>query len=148
MKTLILVESTHHGNTRKLVDAIAAKYDVDLADVTEKKSIDFAGYDLIGFASGIAFSKFYKDITSYAEKVPSGKKVFFLYTCGSNSRDYSKGIRQIAENQGAISLGTYGCIGYDTFGPFKLIGGIRRNHPNQEEIQGAVSFYEKILKQI
>lgn len=26
MKSIIIYESTHHGNTKKLVDAIAAKY--------------------------------------------------------------------------------------------------------------------------
>ncbi len=147
MKTLILVESVHHGNTRKLVDAIASNYEVDIADVSERKSIDFVGYDLIGFASGIAFSKFYSTITAYAEKVPAEKKVFFLYTCGSKAKDYTKDIRQKAEKQGAISLGTYGCKGLDTYGLFKYIGGISKKHPNQEDIQGAVSFFEKIIEE-
>ena len=33
---------------------------------------------------------------------------------------------------------TYICKGYDTYGPFKLIGGIAKNHPNNDEIQRAV----------
>jgi hypothetical protein len=30
---------------------------------------------------------------------------------------------------------------FDTFGPFKLIGGLKKGHPTEEEIQGAVDFY-------
>ena len=32
MKTAIVYASTHHGNTKKLLDAIAAAYEVDLID--------------------------------------------------------------------------------------------------------------------
>lgn len=38
-------------------------------------------------------------------------------------------------------LGAYQCLGFDTFGPFKLIGGIAKGHPNEDEIAAAVSFY-------
>ena len=51
MKTAILYYSEHHGNTKKLLDAIAAKNDVDLIDVTKQGSADLAGYDRIGLAS-------------------------------------------------------------------------------------------------
>ena len=40
-----------------------------------------------------------------------------------------------------IYLGEYGCLGFDTFGPFKLIGGLKKGHPTAEEIRGAVDFY-------
>jgi len=41
-------------------------------------------------------------------------------------------------------MGSYGCRGYDTYGPFKLVGGIAKGHPTEEEIDGAVAFYNKI----
>ena len=34
MKTAIVYYSEHHGNTQKLLDAIAAKHDVDLVNIT------------------------------------------------------------------------------------------------------------------
>lgn len=39
-------------------------------------------------------------------------------------------------------LGQYLCLGFDSFGPLRLIGGIHRKNPTQEEIDGAVRFYE------
>lgn len=85
MKTLIICESTHHGNTRKLCDAIAAaEPDVDLLEVG-RGPIPWEGYGRIGFASGVAFGKLYPAITEAAQSIPAGKEVFFLYTCGKTA---------------------------------------------------------------
>lgn len=54
MKTAIVFASTHHGNTKKLVDAIAGKYPVAVFDAESVPEADLTGYDRIGFASGIA----------------------------------------------------------------------------------------------
>lgn len=40
MKTAIIYYSQHHGNTKKLLDAIAAKEVVTLIDVLENKEAD------------------------------------------------------------------------------------------------------------
>lgn len=56
MKTAIVYYSTHHGNTKKLLDAIAEKNEVALIDVTKQPSADISEYDRIGFASGIYFA--------------------------------------------------------------------------------------------
>lgn len=147
MKTVIVYESTHHGNTKKLIDAIKAQNEVDVIGYEKADKELLEQYDVIGFASGIAFSKFYKGITATAQnELPANKKVFFIYTCGKNSRDYSAQIRKIAEESGCVSLGSYGCTGFDTYGPFKLIGGINKNHPDADEIQGAVNFYSQLVK--
>lgn len=145
MKVIIVFESTHHGNTKKLVDAIAAKNEVDLVDATEADSVNYESYDMIGFASGAAYGKFYKKVTSLALSVPSGKKVFFIYSCGKNNKDYSESIRMTLEKKGCIFLGSYGCSGYDTYGPLKLVGGINKGHPDESEIRGAVDFCVSLL---
>ena len=53
MKTAIIYVSIHHGNTKKVVDAIASEYEVDLIDAAQVEMANLAEYDLIGFASGI-----------------------------------------------------------------------------------------------
>ena len=68
MKTAIVYYSRHHWNTKKLVDAIAAKNDVDLIDVTAQPSADLTGYDRIGFASGIYYNSFAKQLLSFAAR--------------------------------------------------------------------------------
>ena len=144
MKSIIIYESTHHGNTKRLVDAIAAKYNVETFSIENARSIDLSGYDMIGLAAGIAFGKFYKRMEKFAAKISSGNRVFLLYTCGNPSSGYVKSITRTLASNGVRVVGSYGCKGYDTYGPFKLVGGIAKGHPTEEEIIGAVAFYDKI----
>lgn len=146
MKTAILYYSTHHGNTKKLLDAIVEKHNVTLVDITQPIPVSLEEYDLIGFASGIYFSKFQKMLLQFAEQnLPLKKKVFFLYTCGAKKKGYTAAIRKAVLGRDAEILGEYDCLGFDTYGPFKLIGGIAKGHPDQGDLEGAVKFYESIL---
>ena len=144
MKSIIIYESTHHENTKRLVDAIAKKHNVENVSIENAEAIDLSGYDIVGLAAGIAFGKFYKRMEEFAAKVPSGKRVFLLYTCGNPGGGYVKSITRTLESNGAMVMGSYGCRGYDTYGPFKLVGGIAKGHPTEEEMIGAVAFYDKI----
>lgn len=36
----------------------------------------------------------------------------------------------------------------DTYGPFKLIGGIQKGHPDDAELKAAVDFYREIRGQV
>lgn len=146
MKSIIIYESTHHENTKRLVDAIAKKYNAETVSIENAETIDLSGYEIVGLAAGIAFGKFYKRMEEFAAKIPSGKQVFLLYTCGNPSSGYVKSITRTLESNGAKVMGSYGCKGYDTYGPFKLVGGIAKGHPTEEEIIGAVAFYDKIIR--
>ena len=144
MKTAIVYYSKHHGNTKKLLDAIAEKNDVALIDVTKGKDINVSEYERIGLASGIYYSAFAKQITAFAEeRLPENKEVFFIATCGAPPADmFFKGIRKITDAKHCRFLGQYICSGYDTFGPFKIVGGLKKGHPDEAEIGAAVKFYE------
>lgn len=145
MKTAIVYYSRHHENTKKLLTAIAGLGDVTLINVSEPPEADLSGYDRIGFASGIYYSKFHKLVLSFAQKnLPEGKKVFFVYTYGAKREGYTKAIRAVAEQKKCTVLGEYGCQGFNTFGPFGLIGGMGKGRPNAEDVQGAVAFYRDL----
>ena len=146
-KTVIIYASTHHGNTYQLVKAIAEKYQITLIDATEQQQADLSGYDLIGFASGIDFGKFYDSVEQFLkENLPQKKPVFFLYTCAKTSNRFTESVRGEALKKDAVLLGEYGCRGYNTYGSWKLIGGMNKRHPNKAEINKAVQFYESLLK--
>ena len=145
MKTVIIFYSEHHGNTRKLLEAIAEQCGAELLNAVETKQADLSGYDLIGFASGIYFSKFHSSVLEFAKNnLPAGKRVFLMYTCGSKQKSYTNGIGRVVREAGSDVIGEFGCKGYDTFGPFKLVGGISKDHPNAEDISGAVQFFRDI----
>lgn len=145
MKTAIVYYSRHHGNTKKLIDVIAAKHDVTALDATKVTDADLTQYDAVGFASGIYYSKFHKTVLSFAEKnLTEGKKVFFLYTYGAKKDGYTRAITEAVSKHHAKILGEYGCFGFNTFGPFKLIGGMAKGHPDDQELRGAIAFYESL----
>ena len=101
MTTAIVYYSTHHGNTKRILDAIAAvDHEVSLINVTEKTDMDLSTFDRIGFASGIYFSSFAKQIISFADtNLPENKDVFFIYTHGAPVGGFLKGIREITEKK-------------------------------------------------
>lgn len=144
MKTAIVYYSEHHGNTKKLIDAIATP-ETTLFDVTKTDTADLASYDLIIFASGIYFSQFEKRVMAFVEKnLPTGKKVALLYTYGAKRESYTNKIKETIQQKGSTVIGSYGCLGFDTFGPFKLVGGIAKGHPTADEINGAVRFIKSL----
>lgn len=145
MKTAIIYYSKHHENTKKLLDAIAKEYEVTLIDVTKTPKADLSPFDRIGFASGIYYSKFHKSLLKYAqEQMPDNKETFFIYTYGAEKKGYTDAIAQAVKKHGAKILGEYGCFGFNTFGPFKLIGGIAKGHPDDADIRGALAFYRAL----
>lgn len=149
MKAVVVYYSKHHGNTKKLIDAICEKNDVVLIDASKTKEASLSEYDLIGFASGIYYSKFHKSVINFMKNnLPKDKKVFFVSTYGVQKDGYTNAVKEIAQQKSAEIVGEYGCLGFNTFGPFKLIGGIAKGHPDEAECKGAVEFYDEILRGI
>ncbi len=146
MITAIVYYSKHHGNTKKLLDAIASSDpDVTLIDVTEHPDADLSSFDRVGLASGIYYTSFAKQILTFADaRLPEGKDVFYIYTHGAPKGGFLKTIREIADRKHCRELGSYHCLGFDTFGPFKLVGGIAKGHPDADEIAAAVRFWQEL----
>ena len=144
-RTVICYCSRHRGNTKRLLDAIASRHEVTLIDVKRGQRSDLVGYERIGLASGVYYGKFAKQLLEFAKAcLPEGKAVFLIATCGSRRRSYFDSIKSIADQRHCRVLGQYLCLGSVSFGPLRLIGGIHRKSPTQEEVDGAVRFYEEL----
>lgn len=145
MKTAIIYVSSHHGNTKKVIDEMATVKDMDLFKISQAKATDFSSYDAIGFASGVYYHKLHKGIEKLASEIDlTGKKVFTVYTCGINYINYAKGIQKIIKAQNCDFVGGFSCRGYDTFGFFEKIGGIAKGHPNEKDFKKAREFIKNI----
>ncbi len=145
MKIAICYYSAHHGNTRKVIQAIAQANDVDLFDISIQPKASLDQYDIIGFASGIYGFEFHESVIDYLRQyLPMGKKVFFIYTYGGLKGKGAKTIIKAAKAKQAVILGEFSCRGYNTFGPFKWIGGTGRGRPNNQDLEKASAFFENI----
>ena len=146
MKSVIITASVHRGNTRKVVDAIANEFEVDVIDATKVKEKDLSGYDLIGFASGIYGFNLHQSISNFASvNLPPYKKIFLL-TTSAMDKDFSQSFMQAIENKSATVVGKFSCHGYNTFGPFKLVGGTSKGHPDERDISNAIEFYKELVQ--
>ena len=142
MKTVICCYSRHHGNTRKVAEAMALEGGVDLIDVTTRQMVRLEEYDCVGFASGIYGFEFHRAVTAFARQyLPEGKPVFFVCTYGGLRGAGAKELEKLARERGCPVLGTFGCKGYDTFGPFRLVGGIAKGHPDEQDLKNARGFF-------
>jgi len=146
MKSVLIYSSTHHENTKKLVDAIARENEIEVINAEEIREKDLSGYDLIGFVSGIFYLKFAEAVLSFARvNLPANKDVFLIATAGNPREANFNAIARIVEEKNCKECGRFQCKGFDTFGPFKIVGGIQKGHPDEKEIQDAVEFYKKMV---
>ena len=145
MKTAICYYSRHHGNTRKVAEAMALEGGADLIDVTTRQTVRLEEYDCVGFASGIYGFEFHRAVTAFARQyLPEGKPVFFVCTYGALRGAGAKELEGLARERGCPVLGTFGCKGYDTFGPFRLVGGIAKGHPDEQDLKNAREFFREM----
>ena len=147
-KAAIVYHSEHHGNTRKLLEAAAQTCPVDLLEEGEAQNADLSQYEAVGFASGIYMSKLHRSLYDFLNThtaALSGKKSFVLYTSGSGNSKYAADFAKQLEHAGMEFLGTFSCKGFDTYGPFKFIGGISKGHPSQEDAAAAARFLKETV---
>ena len=147
MKVLIIYNSVHHGNTEKIAKVIADELKAKMAKPTEEEVNKLSGYDLIGFGSGIYIGQHHNSILQLVEKLPvvKGKKAFVFCTSGV-SKNYNKSLKEKLIAKGFQVVGEFSCRGFDTFGPLKLIGGIKKGRPNEEDFRKAREFAHSFLK--
>jgi hypothetical protein len=74
-----------------------------------------------------------------------GDKVVGLMTYGGQSKYNGRDLDSACRLKFANLLCMYGCPGFDTYGPFKFVGGMNKDRPNQEDIDGAVAFYDRLV---
>ena len=149
MKTAICYYSRHHGNTRSVLEAMAQEGETALIDVTARQSVRLEEYDCVGFASGIYGFEMHKAVVEYARQyLPQRKPVFFVYTYGGAKGTGAKALAELAREKDCPVLGEFSCKGYDTFGPFKLVGGIAKGHPDGRDLENARQFYRNIQSQV
>ena len=148
MKTAVCYYSRHHGNTLKVLEAMAEEAPMDLIDVTRRAAVHLEDYGRVGFASGIYYGKFHPSVLQFAEQyLPAGRDVFFVFTYGLLRPGYTGAIAEAVSARGARILGEYGCRGLDTVGPLRLIGGIAKGHPSPEELENARAFYRTLSRE-
>ena len=143
MKTLIIYVSIHQGNTEKIARVMAKILDAKLVKPNEVNTNELSEYDLIGFGSGIYFQRHHKTLLNLADKLPElkNKKAFVFSTRGIGPVwFYHRILRRKLSKGGFDIVEEFSCKGFDTFGPFKIIGGINKGRPSEKDLKEAENF--------
>ena len=154
MKTLIIYNSIHQGNTEKVAEAMA---DVLEAKLVKPQDVDInaiAEYDLVGFGSGIYVGKHHKSILKLIDRMPfqKNKKSFIFSTSGMKEggifNRFNQSLKEKLSEKGFSIVDEFSCRGYDTYGPFKIIGGISKGRPNKKDLEQARKFAQNLLEKL
>jgi len=144
MKTLIICFSYHHKNTEKIASVFAKTLNAEIKAPIEVDSNSLSDFDLVGFGSGISFGNHYKALLDLVDKLPmlTNKKAFIFSTSGQagNGPKFHRKLREKLESKGFSVAGEFNCAGFDTYGVLKIVGGIQKGHPNEEDLKEAEVF--------
>lgn len=142
---LTVYYSYHHGNTEKVANAMAKISNAETCTIDQLPEQDLEKYDIIGFGSGIAYGRHYdKFLNAVSSLSLHGKNVFVFSTSGIGAVKFNTALIDLLKGAGASVVGSFACKGFDTFGPFKLMGGIAKGHPNNEDMAAAQKFVESV----
>jgi flavodoxin len=138
-------------NTQKIVTTIANSIGAEVKTPAEVDTSQLSGYDLVGFGSGIYFGKHHKVLLELTDKLPQAQnqKAFIFSTSGEAGKGEKlhRKLREKLQAKGYPVVGEFNCPGYDTFALMKLVGGIQKGHPNEEDLKAAEAFAETLKKE-
>jgi len=123
------------------------------ADLMRVAQVDInmlAEYDLIGFGSGIYFGKYHKGLLELVDKLPGveNKEAFIFSTSGLRKmrfiHDFNKPLKEKLKHKGLNIVGEFSCRGFDTSQAAKIIGGLHKGRPNEEDLKQAENFAKSL----
>ena len=141
MKTLIICVSGSHANTERVAKVMAEVLDAPLLKPEEAGINTLSEYDLVGFGSGIYWGRFYKRLRNFIKELPDfqNKKAFLFGTCGHNEIP-SKPIEKLLSKKGFTMVGTFSCLGFNTFFLSRILGRSNKGRSNTEDFKRAREF--------
>jgi flavodoxin len=146
MKPLIIYQSKT-GNTIKIVEAITTVLEADVLSVENAVPENLKDRNLIGFGSGIYWTRIDQKIYEFAALLPKGCNAFMFITSGMGFtimlRLYWYYIKTNFDHLGVNLIGRWDCRGYDKH-PLSKWMGISKGHPNTFDIESVKQFAMKM----
>jgi flavodoxin len=147
LKVLIIYHSEHHGNTKKIAEAMAEKISADILKAADVNLNKFEGYDIVGFGSGVYNGKLHKELSEILSKLSQqdGKKAFIFSTAGSKTYGpmANEQFRLMLEEKGFKIVGEFFCLGFDTA---LTREGINKGRPNKQDFKDSEDFIVNIIE--
>ncbi len=148
MKPLIAYQS-RTGNTHIIADTIASVLDADMISIERLTPKDIKDRSLVGFGSGIYWTRVGEKVYDIATFLPQECNVFMFITSGLGTplmvRLYWYFIQNRFKGLGMQLTGKWNCRGYDKH-PISKWMDISKENPNHTDIESAKRFALKMKK--
>ena len=142
MKVLIIYYSVLHNNTEKVAMVIGEVLKAQLKKPQDIGIDMLFEYDLIGFGSGIYFFKHHARLLRFVDALPIFNKKAFIFSTSDlgTSGLFHRLLRKKLQERECGIIGEFACKGFNAYGPLKLIGGINKGRPNENDLENARDF--------
>ncbi len=150
LRALLVVYSYHHKNTEAIAKAFAPVLAAKIVTPQEVDPTEVAGYDLVGFGSGIYDARHHTSLLDLADRLPhiSDRNAFIFSTCGIPAFGFSQGfvlknhtaLREKLVSKGYKIVDEFGCVGWNTNSFLRFFGGLNKGRPNAEDLKRAEDF--------
>ena len=148
MNAIVILFSYHHKNTEKVAQVIAKTLGAEIRNPNQTDPDSVSNYDMVGFGSGIYFGKHHKVLLGFANRLPevSSKKAFIFSTSGQTEKmsKFHKNLREKLQSKGFEIVGEFNCGGLDTYGLMKIVGGIQKGRPNEDDLKQTEAFAQSL----
>ncbi|MFZ3554602.1 flavodoxin family protein [Streptomyces sp. BH055] len=148
MNAVIVCHSVSHGNTRRVADAMAEVLDAKVVTPEQADPSELADAGLVGFGSGVFHTKLHPRLTEFARALPARQgRAFVFATSGLPQTPLTRFARplvRLLESKGFQVDGSFTCRAFDTWAPFKLVGGINKHRPNDADLAAAREFATRL----
>ncbi|MFC9437621.1 flavodoxin family protein [Nocardia sp. NPDC057030] len=153
MKAIIVCTSVSHGNTKRIADLMGQVLAARVVTPDQIDAAELAGYDLVGFGSGIFLGSFHAQLREFVDALPEEPRrtAFLFATSGfpeARFQRFSRPMAKLLAQKGFEVAGTFSCRAFDTYAPLKLVGGIRKNRPDGADLAAARAFAERLRARV
>ncbi|MEV0371792.1 flavodoxin family protein [Streptomyces sp. NPDC050636] len=153
MKAVIVCASVSHGNTKRIAEVMGQVLEATVVDPERADMAELSTCDLVGFGSGIFSGRFHPRLREFVQSLPQGerRKAFVFATSGlpePRFRPFTRPLVRLLEQKGFEVSDTFSCRGFDTWLPFRLVGGINKERPNVTDLEEARTFAEGLRARV
>jgi flavodoxin len=159
-KSLVIVCSSHHGNTAQIARAMADALGAEMKTPGDIRPEELREYELVGFGSGIDSGRHYKPLLDLADALPhaAGRRAFIFSTCGipafvagkayvkSYAEESHAALRKKLLSKGCTIVGEFNCAGFNTNSFLKYFGGLNKGKPDAGDLEDAAAFARTLQK--
>ncbi len=153
MKTMIVCTSVSHGNTQRIAEVMGRVLQARVVAPEQLDPAEISDYDLVGFGSGIFLGSFHARLREFAQALPVERRrsAFVFATSGfpdAGFQKFSRPLVSLLEQRGFAVADTFSCRAFDTYLPFKVVGGIRKGRPSAGDLEAARVFAEGLRARV